>query len=384
MGDTPPPAIPPPPPGDATGGARRLVRDPTARLGGVASGLAHYYGIDVSLVRIGFIVFTLFTGVGLLAYLLAWIIVPRSDYWPPLHGPASGLPSQPMSNRDLTVALVVLLGLAALLVQGGWGTSWVLPVLLVFAGVWLLNQQDGTDNRAPGSAPYPAPGSAPFPTPDPRLQDTVSAREQGTPAGPETAQWAAAPGPAPYPYPSPYPGPEATAQQAAPVGPPAGPAPVLVPPRRRRGLIAVLIGLFLFFIVLPIASVITVIALFASGQIDIGAETRQLTPPTVDEIPASVDLDAGEVVVDLREIDPDEFDADNPVELDISLGFGSATVYLPEGINADISANAGAGDLDLLGQRYDGINQSADIDQADEQIELDINVGFGEVQVVQG
>ena len=56
---------------------KRLYRDTDNRmLGGVASGLATYMGWDVTLVRLA-LVFCLFAVQGfVLAYILAWIIVP--------------------------------------------------------------------------------------------------------------------------------------------------------------------------------------------------------------------------------------------------------------------------------------------------------------------
>ena len=56
---------------------KTLYRDTDNRmLGGVASGLAEYMNLDVTLVRLAF-VFCLFAVQGsVLAYILAWIIVP--------------------------------------------------------------------------------------------------------------------------------------------------------------------------------------------------------------------------------------------------------------------------------------------------------------------
>jgi hypothetical protein len=36
-----------------------------------------YFGVDVNLVRLGFGVFTVFYGLGILAYLIAWVILPE-------------------------------------------------------------------------------------------------------------------------------------------------------------------------------------------------------------------------------------------------------------------------------------------------------------------
>lgn len=59
---------------------RRLFRDPDNKmLGGVASGLAAYFNIDRTWIRIAFIVFTFFYGFGPLAYLIMWIVVPKAN-----------------------------------------------------------------------------------------------------------------------------------------------------------------------------------------------------------------------------------------------------------------------------------------------------------------
>ncbi len=66
-----PPLTPPPPP-------RRLTRSRTQRmLGGVAGGVAEYFGLDVALVRLGFVLVALLPGPAFVIYLAAWIIVPE-------------------------------------------------------------------------------------------------------------------------------------------------------------------------------------------------------------------------------------------------------------------------------------------------------------------
>jgi len=46
-------------------------------LGGVCGGIGNYFGIDPVLVRIGWVVLTFVYGMGLLAYIIAWIIIPQ-------------------------------------------------------------------------------------------------------------------------------------------------------------------------------------------------------------------------------------------------------------------------------------------------------------------
>jgi phage shock protein C len=59
-------------------GEKRLLRPREGRIwAGVCAGLAAYFGIDVNLVRLAFGVFTVFYGLGLLIYLLAWAVLPE-------------------------------------------------------------------------------------------------------------------------------------------------------------------------------------------------------------------------------------------------------------------------------------------------------------------
>ena len=47
------------------------------KIGGVCGGLGEYFEKDSTLFRILFIVFTLFCGLGLITYLLMWLVIPR-------------------------------------------------------------------------------------------------------------------------------------------------------------------------------------------------------------------------------------------------------------------------------------------------------------------
>jgi phage shock protein C len=58
----------------------RLTRSTTdKKLAGVSGGLAAYFGVDPLLMRIGFVVTTLFSGAGLLAYVAMALLVPTDD-----------------------------------------------------------------------------------------------------------------------------------------------------------------------------------------------------------------------------------------------------------------------------------------------------------------
>jgi phage shock protein PspC (stress-responsive transcriptional regulator) len=46
-------------------------------LGGVAGGVARYFGIDTTIVRIAFVVLTLFGGLGIAVYLAGLLLIPE-------------------------------------------------------------------------------------------------------------------------------------------------------------------------------------------------------------------------------------------------------------------------------------------------------------------
>lgn len=57
---------------------KKLYRSIDERIvGGVCGGIAEYFRIDPVLVRIVFILLVFGAGTGLLAYIIAWIIVPE-------------------------------------------------------------------------------------------------------------------------------------------------------------------------------------------------------------------------------------------------------------------------------------------------------------------
>ena len=59
-------------------GSKRLVRRVDGRMvAGVCAGIADYFGVDVNLVRLGFIVATFVGFIGILAYLAAWVVLPE-------------------------------------------------------------------------------------------------------------------------------------------------------------------------------------------------------------------------------------------------------------------------------------------------------------------
>jgi phage shock protein C len=60
------------------GSPRRLYRSKKGQaIAGVCVGLGEYFKVDPNLVRLAFAVLTVFAGLGVLLYLIAWIILPE-------------------------------------------------------------------------------------------------------------------------------------------------------------------------------------------------------------------------------------------------------------------------------------------------------------------
>lgn len=153
---------------------RRLYRSNRERiLGGVAGGIGEYFDVDPTLVRLAWIVLAIAGGFGVLAYIVAWIVIPEApwrtrsardergrksagdDAAAASSAGAGGMPSASLEDDDeddhrhrysnysgawIFGALLVGLGLF-LLVRNFAPFLWVVPfwpVLLILVGGLLL------------------------------------------------------------------------------------------------------------------------------------------------------------------------------------------------------------------------------------------------------
>jgi phage shock protein C len=110
----PGPAEPgPPPPGSPAPAQRAVRRSRSERvIAGVCGGLGRYLGIDPVLLRAAFIILSLANGLGLIAYVVAWVAIPeeRPDQ------PAGPVPEPRRETGRLVLGgSLVVLGLVLLL-----------------------------------------------------------------------------------------------------------------------------------------------------------------------------------------------------------------------------------------------------------------------------
>jgi phage shock protein C len=79
-----------PPPGGFAAPAKRLMRSSRdKKIGGVCAGLADYFDLDSTIVRIVWLLAVLCAGTGLLLYIILWIALPIAPSSPAIIVPGS-------------------------------------------------------------------------------------------------------------------------------------------------------------------------------------------------------------------------------------------------------------------------------------------------------
>ena len=136
---------------------RRLYRSRKNRVfKGVAGGIGEYFGIDPVLVRLAFLLTFAMGGVGVIAYILAWVLLPKrpkGQAVPPTPR-TSGL--EVLHNRSLGVWILVAIGAGLILDQLNLNIAgdrlW--PLLLIGGGlIVLMRRRDaGAGTADPGMA----------------------------------------------------------------------------------------------------------------------------------------------------------------------------------------------------------------------------------------
>jgi phage shock protein C len=83
----------------AVAGRTKLMRSRTDRkIAGVCAGFAEYFDIDVTVVRVVWLIVALFGGGGVLAYVIAWIVMPEEPKYVPVAAPPAA-PPQPYQGQ---------------------------------------------------------------------------------------------------------------------------------------------------------------------------------------------------------------------------------------------------------------------------------------------
>ena len=113
----------------------------------MAAGLAARRGLDVTFVRVAFVVAALASGFGVAAYVVAWLLVPAA-------GESNNIASKALADRA-GIALAAVLGsllltvlLIASVLGAGWLGSLAGPMVITVAGIVLIWRNAPSDDQA--------------------------------------------------------------------------------------------------------------------------------------------------------------------------------------------------------------------------------------------
>lgn len=330
---TPPDPSPPTPP--------RLTRSSRDRMiGGVSGGIGRYFGVDPTLVRIGFVALALIGGAGLLIYGAALLLVPLDDE-------EGGAPASP---RDRALGIVVAVAvIIAGLVFGGFGFALggaLVPLgflALVGLAVWWL-----VSGEHPAGTPH-----------------TV-ARRALLGIGLLIACGALA----------------IASFLASGLGGGVVVAGIVI--AAGAGLVAAAFVGGARWLILPALAIALPLAFVSAAGIDLdgGFGERRERPATIAELEHTYRLGAGQLVVDLRELDLPR--GDHPLK--VRIGTGHALVLVPDDVCVASSAEIGIGGVEVFDRRSGGIDvdwndgRRARAGNARLVLEGDVGLGFLEVR----
>ena len=391
---------------------------------GVASGVARYLDVDVAWIRIAFVVATLFGGTGVLLYLVGWIAMPEEGEKDSIATGSVG--RMPDVGSWIGIGLIAI---AAMIIIGNTG---LIDGDLIFAGALIVFGVLLYRGDLPGFVSRDDDDA----TPDRSTSDRIVANEEARSdqvdsvsapvAAPFVAETEVQAPPAyesPVHEPPAY-EPPAYAPQAVPVEPdpafqprPRAPKESSILGRLALATILIVIGVMgvghssgwweptvrhyvgAVFVTLGAALVIGSVfgrarwliavgfiaapMLFGAALLDVPLEggfgDPHFSVTTVEEIESEYRLIAGELVIDLTDLDPAAGDV---AEFDASVVFGSLRIYVPADVGLEVAAEMDAGEIRLDGGSLGGVNnQKTLIREGDGLVSIDAHVGFGELVV---
>jgi len=428
-----PPAPPPPPPPTAPGeGAevppepphepaaysapaayvpqRRLLRRQEGKIiAGVCSGLGAYTGVDPVIWRIGFVVLVFGGGAGLLAYIIAWLIMPMARPGEHMPEPALG-PDSSQVGRWVGIGLLAVGAL--ILFNGFWhfrgGVFWGLLLLGIGVAIWGRDLVGPRSPRPNGRPPMSPPPTSPPPSTNPTgTSPTTPITPPTTPPPPTPPPRYSAAASAPRPQPAAV----ATAERARREPPSVlgrlvigasalaiGVALLLdnldvinITPRGVFAVLLALVGLGLVigawwgqarWLIIP--GILLTIALAITSLIPLhirgGLGEVTWSPESRANVRGSYELFAGQAILDLSKVD---FESDRTVEVDVT--FGELLIVVAEDQPVDASAKIQGGEMDLLGEEQDGWGIEERVQRPGDEdlgiLKIDSEVVFGKIRV---
>jgi phage shock protein PspC (stress-responsive transcriptional regulator) len=351
---------------------------------GVCAGLARRLGIDPTVLRVLTVVLALFAGLGVLLYAVAWLLVPEEQTGRSL-GQRALRGEGPDSTRTVLLALGLAL-LAGVLAVGLLRDAWFpvgLLALLLLAAAALLSRRPAASPAPLTPYPYPAYGSTgdtgvlaaipPAPAPaeaeaQPRPRSVLGALTVSLAAvslgllGLAHAAGAAVP---------------VSAYLALPLLVVGLGLVVGTWWGRSRGL--AVLGVALAVVLVPVA---TLERLDVAERFDDAAVQRTVAPTELAGLDGStLELGAADLTYDLSAVDV----AGTTTDVALRVGWGEMRVVVPADVTVRIDASVGAGELDLLGDRSEGVGLTRSLTDEGRPdagtLVLDLEMGLGTVEV---
>ncbi|MGZ4629884.1 PspC domain-containing protein [Oryzihumus sp.] len=406
-------------------GVRRRAHDKW--IGGVCSGIADRLGVDPVIVRAATVLLVLLGGVGVSAYLVAWLLLPETN-------------GSIMAERALrhgegsAVVLLVITGFAVFSGfpwwfghNGFWSFPWG---LLVLGGLlwWALSNREGRTPPAPPAQPAQpaAPGEQGTPPTGPTTTTSAMGAAPSAPAGAawstqvaeRTAAWG-----------------QDAGERAAAWGQQVGSS--FTPPARRRsgGALMTLVGIglalvtyglmtwlgdmfnlpgnhtvialasalgalgvlvlgigiagwragFLGFLTVCLAVVVWAAAIFPSN---LNVSTRvgdQTWRPQTISADSTFGIAVGDAVLDLTRLPATGLTG---VSVPASVGVGQLTVIVPNDVTVAVDSHVGVGDITypadggVSKSSGSDVSKHAVIGTGPTELTIKAGVGFGEIKVV--
>ena len=344
------------------GRLRRTTYD--KKVAGVAGGIARHFDIDPVIVRVAFVVLAFFGGAGLIVYGACWLLVPDDLNDTKLR----------LDDRSRTVALILVGSLAALALLGdSWG-GWDFPWPLFFIGLIVFVVLSARGRRDPAPMPGPTPT---YPVGPPVAPPNYAAAVRRQRSNPRKR------GPILFWYTMAL---VALALSTLGIADAAG-ADITdsAYPAVALAVIGVMLVVGTFYgragglIFAGLVATLATAGATAAGEWDTGAIDE--SPRTAAMVDSTYDLTAGEIILDLTDVEDVAALDGRTIHFDVDLG--RIEVLLPAGLDAEVDANVhAAGHTELFGSSRDGSDEASYAGAVGgPSITIDAEVTFGEIKI---
>ena len=372
------------------------------KIGGVAAAIGRRYAVDPVLVRVAFIVATMFSGVGVLLYLLGWLLLPAEG---DRASAAESLLGRERSSMSpvLTLVLILLLIPTTAVVLDGPAAN-VLALAVAVGGLFLLHRSRAALGETPGPSgtASPAPPRGTTSAADPLVEPGPTDR----PAPPAWDPLGAAPFAWDLPEPASVPEPPPVQRHRSKVTPitlglallTGGIASTFWPALSGAQIAALVLGVVglglvagsllrggrgLIVVAVPLALLTWVLQASPVSSFTMG-EIRW-NPLTATQVQPRYEVALGNGRLDLSGL---QLAPGQTVTTNVAVGMGQADVILPPNVDAQVRCQAQVGNVDCLG-RSDSGNFPAEVTATDTGLDgpgggllvLDVHTGTGTIDV---